>query len=419
VFGDEPTADDIRGALLGKQDLPRLGAALSALAARTFRGAEVPGEEVPWIEVLHELWGETWTPRLGLGARAALWQDELVPLDLEQLEVLDGLEANPRLHICGGPAIGKTLLARERSARWRRDGRNPVLLCSTSALAAALCLDGLTAHTVKEYAAALLDAANLELQGGASPREWTPEHWELASLRAADETLPALGRSHDAVVVDEGQDFTANDRRLVEALAKAGRLWIFSDDGQAFWDERGVPGHLAQPSYRLRKAYRCPRALAAFAARYRPDAPRAEASPIEGLAEAATLVVLPDDSPLERGVAAVLSSLFELGAEPSDVAVLTLAGQTRTALGVACELGGHRVVCADDPERAQHVVADTFLRFKGLERPYVVVVELEQGERRYGVRMHVALTRAQVQAFVVAHASVVARDPRLAALAGD
>jgi len=74
-------------------------------------------------------------------------------------------------------------------------------------------------------------------------------------------------------------------------------------------------------------------------------------------------------------------------------------------------------VRADHPEREAHVVADTFLRFKGLERPYVLVVELEHGERRYDVRMHVALSRALVQAFVVAHASVVARDPRLAVLA--
>ncbi|MBM4376734.1 MAG: NERD domain-containing protein [Deltaproteobacteria bacterium] len=418
AFRDEPTADDVRGALLGKQDMPRVGAALSALAARSFRGAEVPSAEVPWVEVLHELWGETWTPRLALGARAALSLDELVRLEDEQLELVDGLEANPRLHVSGGPGTGKTLLARERFTRWRRTGLNPVYLCSTSALAAGLRREGLASvHTVKEYAAALLDAANLDLQDGASPAEWTPEHWELASLRAAHEALPTLGRSHDAVVVDEGQDFTANDWRLVEALAGRGHLWIFSDEGQSFWSDRGVPSHLAQPSYRLRKAYRCPTALAEFAARYRLDAPREAASPIEGLREAAALVALPDDAPLEVGVAAVLSSLLELGAAPSDIAVLTLAGQTRTALGVAEVVGEQRVVRADHPEREAHVVADTFLRFKGLERPYVLVVELEHGERRYDVRMHVALSRALVQAFVVAHASVVARDPRLAVLA--
>jgi hypothetical protein len=61
------------------------------------------------------------------------------------------------------------------------------------------------------------------------------------------------------------------------------------------------------------------------------------------------------------------------------------------------------------------VIVDTFLRFKGLERPYVIVTELDAGAR-YEVRMHVALTRATLQAVVVATPKDVAADPRLAAL---
>ena len=42
-----------------------------------------------------------------------------------------------------------------------------------------------------------------------------------------------------------------------------------------------------------------------------------------------------------------------------------------------------------------HVVCDTFLRFKGLERPVIIVTDVEgvdEGQR--GVRMYIALTRA-------------------------
>ena len=53
------------------------------------------------------------------------------------------------------------------------------------------------------------------------------------------------------------------------------------------------------------------------------------------------------------------------------------------------------VVRADDPGLVDHVVADTFLRFKGLERPAVIVVDghLVEGEDG-GVRWFIAMTRA-------------------------
>jgi hypothetical protein len=41
-----------------------------------------------------------------------------------------------------------------------------------------------------------------------------------------------------------------------------------------------------------------------------------------------------------------------------------------------------------------HIVADTFLRFKGLERPAIIVTDLRLVTDRADVRMHIALTRA-------------------------
>ncbi|MGA9652573.1 MAG: ATP-binding domain-containing protein, partial [Polyangia bacterium] len=74
---------------------------------------------------------------------------------------------------------------------------------------------------------------------------------------------------------------------------------------------------------------------------------------------------------------------------------------------------------ADAADASEHVVADTFLRFKGLERPFVIVTELVHGEgMKYHVRMHIALTRATSGVIVVCDEDAVGRDPRLAAVAG-
>src|SRR3990172_4406276 len=65
-FTQGPTQGDLSGAVLGQQDLPYLREALPALADRAFAGARRPRNS-KWIEGLHALWGETWTPRLGVG----------------------------------------------------------------------------------------------------------------------------------------------------------------------------------------------------------------------------------------------------------------------------------------------------------------------------------------------------------------
>lgn len=112
----------------------------------------------------------------------------------------------------------------------------------------------------------------------------------------------------------------------------------------------------------------------------------------------------------------MLIELFlEQGADPGDIAVLSLGGQSRARLGTAMRIGEHPVARADDAEADRQIVADTFLRFKGLERPHVIVVELGLGQREYGVRMHIALTRAMDNAVVLATPEEIERDPNLKA----
>ena len=74
---------------------------------------------------------------------------------------------------------------------------------------------------------------------------------------------------------------------------------------------------------------------------------------------------------------------------------------------------------ADDPRADEHIVADTFLRFKGLERPYVIVTEVTRGATsHYDCRIDIALTRATVCAVVVCSRQAAAADERLRGLIG-
>jgi hypothetical protein len=179
-------------------------------------------------------------------------------------------------------------------------------------------------------------------------------------------------------------------------------------------------------TFELWERYRCPEPLAKFADRYRaarpasvppparlPSAP--PAGPIEPIDEL-RVVCLPSASALGQYVARELRKALSEGLPAKDIAVLSLGGQLKTDLCRADRIGDVVVRRADAPDADQHVVADTFLRFKGLERPLILVAELDRGRQRYDVRMHVALTRATVRCVVLATKEELEADARLASV---
>ncbi len=249
------------------------------------------------------------------------------------------------------------------------------------------------------------------------PSAWTNETWELATLQAAADAVPMLDARWGAVVVDEAQDLSATDWELVKALAGDGPLWAFGDSGQAFWPDRAAPAGLFPASLELRSRYRCPESLSAFADSYRPDAP----SVVEERAVVNTVlrvVRAPSPTAVADRVARELDKALGDGARPEDIAILSLAGQSRTKVCATSRGGRSPVVRADDANAPSRGGADTFLRFKGLERPWVIVTKLglAQGRAQYATRMHIALTRATVGSVVVATAEEIAADARLTAL---
>jgi len=267
-FSNPPRHGDLDGAVLGQQDLPYLREAFEAMRERLFVG-RAPPRDRRWIDALHELWGESWTPKLALGDRARLRDEELVPLDRQQLHVLDMVRKNQRCLVTGGPGTGKTLLACEMWRRLGARGARPALLCWTNALASALRASGIDqAFTVRELAAELITEAGIDLQEGAPPSAWTADTWNEVALHAAADALDLARARFDAVVVDEAQDLSPNDWELVRALADGRPLWGFADDAQGFWRDRHVPKETFGLLVELRDRYRCPEPLASFADHY-------------------------------------------------------------------------------------------------------------------------------------------------------
>lgn len=408
-FSDGPESGDLRGVVLGKRELHYLGEALGPLMDRALPPGRKPPENTGWIDHLHKLWGERWVPTVSLSDRIG---DALqrVALDDAQLALLESAEDNQRAMVRGGAGTGKTLVATELCRRRAAKGQSTLYVCFTDALAVAVQKQfGTDNPKLRAASIRLLALEFLKARGTEVPKDPNKKFWDTVSLEAALNALPQ--DKPDLLVVDEGQDFEPHDWLLALQMSPRG-LWVFMDDRQAFWKDRTLPPGVAAEvptTLKLRKSYRCPESLAAFAETYvDPEAVPTQASPEQlKVLTVDKAEVLPQ---VEREVRALLAA----GARPEHIAIISLAGMQRSELFNLKEFAGTKLCHAVDDEAGKHLVVETFLRFKGLERPFVIVTELpESGASEYATRMHIALTRATVQAIVVVEREAAKIDPRL------
>jgi hypothetical protein len=409
-FDVQPQEDALEGVVLGRRQLDWLAEALPAVVARALPPPGPPRGS--WIERLHRLWGESWIPALSLGTRGRALGDRRLALDDAQLAALEGLLDNDRVLVRGGAGSGKTLLAAEAARRHAAGGKRVLLLCFTQPLRkwleVRLAGSGVEVQTVSGLAKVIVDAVDgTDRQGDLTANEF----WQATYERAAD----LCERRWDAVLVDEGQDLTFEAWFLVRALAEGARLWAFHDPGQGFWPDRAPVGDLFTTTFRLTRGQRCPPGVGALAARYAGEAGDEAAIAAAVKDRTLALVACPGPSKVADRVAQEIDRLLSEKVALADIGVVSLRGQTAPgAIHHGERIGRHAFVHADHPEMEERLVADTFLRWKGLERPVVIVADVDEAVGRLGTRMHIALTRALVGARIVAAPCGAGRWPGLA-----
>ena len=414
--------DDVRERLLSDRELAYLDEALPALFERAVPKVARFGRA--WLEKLHALWGETWIPSPSLGTAVRIEETERIRLDAQQVATLGMLRAVRRMAVRGGAGTGKTLIALEGARRMAAEGKATLVLCFTDALADWLRdqAPGVEVSTVRRLALKLLEDSGKVIP---APPDRTPAFWNGIVSRLFDEALEAvLASPWEAVIVDEGQDFDADDWELVKLLAdRAERFWIFHDPRQGFWRDRRVPEDLTEPTILLEKPYRCHPSIQALADLLAGEA--AERNLVEeGIAGGRIRIsAVEEEKELRPRVAQEIDSFLREGLAPREIAVISVVGQLRGTIATANRIGPHRVVRANDRKMAKEIVADTFLRFKGLERPAVVVVDergtsKEAGEAR-ATRFHIAVSRALSAVRIVGMKTLIDDDPVLGSFTAE
>ena len=273
-----------------------------------------------WLDVLHDLWGDTWVPTVPLADEASGSDAQVVALADEQLRVLAAAEDNPRAIVTGGAGTGKTLFARELCLRAAAKGQRVLYLCFTEPLGKAVDRGFASARArgadvrampIRRYAAELLaragvaEGAQAASDGGGPTGE--PAFWAQVSLAAACDALPPVAERPDLIVVDEAQDLETGDWDLIGELAGARRLWMLIDPRQAYWQDRAIPAALATGAVRLnlQTQLRNPGPIATFAERY--GSPAAPTGAIGAVTAGSTPPETTDDPSAPRRVRIIRS----------------------------------------------------------------------------------------------------------------
>jgi len=397
-----------------------------------------------WIERCFELWsgGARRGPgvkgvaplelRSLLRSEIADGEREVVRLTEHQSHTLNVLRGVRRAAVVGGAGTGKTMLAIAKAKQLADEGFETLLVCFNSPLARLLAdetrevagrtgrLDVLTFHQLAE---------NLGREAGTLPEKpdpVTPEWFAETLPGGLDEAITALGPRYHAIVLDEGQDFDVGWLASLDGLLYDGRedvLYVFHDPAQAIFRDDQI-GELGLQEYAL--DYNCrnarpihqliqPLARGGLAA----EALRRDGRPPE-------LITAEGDTQTIEALRRVVHRLVaDEGVAPGSIAVLTGLGLEHSAVwahrrygnqvlwnGAVGDDGRLLGLAADDvPEPPKDVVwCESIRRFKGLERPVVVFLEVPRDDpERLDRLIYIAASRARQHLVAIVPLAVVRR----------
>jgi DNA helicase IV len=252
-----------------------------------------------------------------------------------------------------------------------------------------------------------------------SQEPWTPA--DLAVLDEADALISGTPTKYGHVVVDEAQDLSALELRMLARRSRRGSMTILGDLAQATapasqtaWDD--VVEHLGVKVRveELTVGYRVPAPIMDFANQLLPEAAPdvTPATSVRSRGEAPQVIVVAEAARATRAaaeVAELASSWAAVGVVAPD-SVLDEVAEALSAAGVPFANGRTAAALGD------HVTLLPPTSTKGLEFDAVLVVEPGRiaSEEANGTRLlYVALTRA------VQHLCIVHAEPLPLALAGQ
>lgn len=366
-----------------------------------------------WWRVLERRFATPAAVRDRLGARLRRDRENMLALSDEQVGVLDMLARVRRLTVYGPAGTGKTVLAIAKAHMLAEQGMRVLLTCYNKALGRhlqAVCADEPRISAI-HFHELCYDLLELKQRGIHPPSAGRQRHLfyseELpARVIAAADRLP---QRYDALVVDEGQDFSPSYWRALNALcvdSETAIRYIFYDDRQRIFGLDGghvhtVPG--ADEAVVLRTNWRNTRAIHGHLAKVEPtlrDTPCASPAGVPVRVQP----LVPDRRQALTGL--LWRLVADEGVPASDIVILSGRSPQKSAtMELRQPIAGLRLTLSPTPGS---VLVSSIHAYKGLESPVVILTELDHWPPERARRLYyVGASRAMNLLCVMADANVV------------
>ena len=353
------------------------------------------------IAALERLLAHPFTLSFRIGAALAEAEGEFRVLEPSQYHILDVIADIPRALIQGGAGTGKTVVAIEEALRSAATGKKTLLTCYSRPLGIDLerrlkAVENLTVASFHMLCGRMASQAGVQTPTGISERELY-ENVLPDALYSAMEIKPAL--KWDTIIVDEGQDFRAEWWIGIDAcLNSNGHLRVFMDSNQRVYDSVGNGVHdLSVVPVRLSRNIRNTKNIHKAASVHYSGLEIIADGP-DGL-EVSWINADNPGAKVEAAYRELRRLVNNEEVAPGDIAVLVNGPAARTSF---LEKSSGTNIPLTDAETMvlEDVVVDTVRRFKGLERPAIILIvsgdEMERRELAY-----VAFSRARAYLCVV------------------
>lgn len=319
----------------------------------------------------------------------------------QQCMILDHLSLFHRLMICGCAGSGKTVMAVKKAIALAAQNKRVLLLCFNQLLAKIL------QRSVKDHpqirAAAFFDYCIDLLK---IPEEQISKY--RSDPRLYSDVLPLMLRKYiertclyyDAVIVDEGQDFTREAWNVISLLPEEnGHFYIFYDPDQNIYTQELQLPDFGIPPFLLNRNCRNTRNIFNALTPYH----SMKCTVLENTPEGSGVRVLHGDC--RELLEAELLRLRDRENIPlQDIVVLGAHSLEHTVIGSDPQIGPFCLVSADPRPDRMDVQYYTYMKYKGCEAKVVILLDVDQTDPRWSDRhgIYTAMSRA-IHELIILH----------------
>ena len=334
-----------------------------------------------------------------LSERIGIEEKQFFLFTEQQCAILDALENFPRLQVRGCAGSGKTIMAVKKAENLAAQGMKVLLLCFNHLLAGHLKKSvkgnpGITAAAFFEFCIELLQI----------PEDQVGKYRNNPKLYSG--VLPNLlkvflGKTcfcYDAIVVDEGQDFTPEAWEVISMLVpEDGPFYIFYDpDQNIFTKELKLPD-FGIPPVQLTKNCRNTKKIFEALKPYQ----SAASAILETAPEGADVHVLHGDS--RKLLEQELERLTMTEQVPlQDIVILGGHSLEHTSIGANPDVGRFHIVNRTARIGAMEIAYFTYMKYKGCESKVVILLDVDDSDPRWSNNgIYTAMSRAVHQLVII------------------